>query len=75
MVISLVTLGRFLFPQLPPQFVVCTHFHSLTGWRQLLQEKVPQVMEKPDYPLSHQLVPKIIQVEQKILGMDVLLLR
>lgn len=57
------------------QFVVCTHFRSLTGWRQLLQEKVPQVVKKPSHLLSHQLLPKIIQVEQIILGVDVPLLR
>lgn len=66
MVISFMTLGRFLFLQFSPQLVV--GFQSMTGWWQLLQKDVPQMMKKSNHPLSHQPVLEIIQVEQKILG-------
>ena len=62
MVISFVTLGRVLFPQL------VVGFQFLTGWRQLLQEDVSQVGKESDHPLPHQSVLKVIQMKQKKLG-------
>lgn len=56
-----------LLELLLPLFPSCEATLAL-GRGQLLQKDISQVMKKPDHPLSHQSVLKVIQMKQKKLG-------
>ena len=68
MVILLVTLGSFLFLELPFQLVVHLDPQSPRRWRLLLLKKIPQVVEYLGDSLYHEPLSEIVQVDEEVLS-------